>query len=186
MKTVNDVVLVDMDGVIADFNAAFDLAWRSRYPNRELYPMSAQQNLSIVDSQPEEYRADIYDVLSAPGFTVNMPEIEGAVQGIRAMDLMGLQVFICTSPLRDYSHNVPEKFSWVEEHLGQEWARRLIITRDKTVVRGRYLIDDAFVVRGSIQPEWEHFIFDRMLDRSVGDSQKRINWNNWRRVIFGQ
>jgi 5'-nucleotidase len=181
VSRAGEIVLVDMDGVIADFDAAFDAVWRGRYPNRKPSE-SAWEHQRIVDRYPEEYRADIYEVLTAPGFTRNMPEVEGAVDGVRSMQAAGLEVYICTSPLSNYSNNVPEKFGWVEEHLGSAWTKRLVITKDKTVVRGRYLIDDAPVVRGALDPEWEHIIYGRSYNRHIVNS-RRLSWNNWKDVL---
>jgi 5'-nucleotidase len=108
-----------------------------------------------------------------------------AVAGVRAMHRMGLRVYICTSPLANYSSNVTEKFAWVEEHLGLEWTRRLIIAKDKTLVKGRYLIDDIPDVRGAIKPEWEHIIFDRVYNRNIPGPRKRMNWSDWQAILLG-
>jgi 5'-nucleotidase len=173
-----------MDGVIANLNAAFEFAWASRYPHRALFPESVQLSPRILDGYPDEYRGDIYTILSSPGFTQSMPEIPGAIEAIQAMALAGFQVYICTSPLRNYLYNVSEKFAWVDEHLGRKWVQRLVITRDKTVVRGRYLIDDALVVRGAVEPEWEHIIFDKLYNRDSTIPNRRINWDNWREILL--
>ena len=43
----------------------------------------------------------------------------------------------------------------------QDWKRRVVITSDKTLVRGALLIDDKIEVTGCQEPEWAHLIFAR-------------------------
>ena len=41
------------------------------------------------------------------------------------------------------------QFKWVKEHLGKYWLDRLILTFDKTLIKGNILIDDQHQIRGS-------------------------------------
>ena len=40
------------------------------------------------------------------------------------------------------------QFAWIEEHLGEDWLDKIIITKDKTVVNGHVLIDDRPNIKG--------------------------------------
>lgn len=42
-----------------------------------------------------------------------------------------------------------EKWEWVREHLGDEFLDRVILTRDKTVVRADLLVDDKPRITGA-------------------------------------
>jgi 5'-nucleotidase len=71
---------------------------------------------------------------------------------------------------------------WIRHHLGQEFAERTILTRDKTLVRGTILIDDKPSVSGVMQPEWEHVLFDQPYNRKV-TNRRRLNWSNYREIL---
>src|SRR5581483_6862044 len=99
-------VLVDMDGVIADLDASFERAWRSEFPARELIPLSDRKSPRIPDDYPPEFEEDIYRILSAPGFVHGTPEIPHAIESLKRMRVLQIDVYICSSPLLPYSNNV--------------------------------------------------------------------------------
>ena len=43
------LILVDIDGVIADFEGGFLKVWCSRYPGKTFIPLEKRQNFYIVD-----------------------------------------------------------------------------------------------------------------------------------------
>jgi 5'-nucleotidase len=93
----------------------------------------------------------------------------------------GHDVRICTSPLSGARFCAAEKIQWVHDRLGPEWERRVIITKDKTLVRGDVLIDDKPEVTGALVPTWEHLVFEAPYN--IGAAGWRINWGNWSEVL---
>ena len=74
----------------------------------------------------------------------------------------GIDVRLCSSPLSSSPCCVMEKVEWAVAHLGKSWVDRIILTRDKTLVRGDILLDDAPQAKGSsLEPVWEHVYFDQ-------------------------
>ena len=63
---------------------------------------------------------------------------------------MGHEVFICTAPLTNYENSVLEKYKWVEKNFGHEWIKKIILTKDKTLIKGDILIDDNPEIFGSV------------------------------------
>lgn len=47
---------------------------------------------------------------------------------------------------------VLEKYDWVDYYLGREWIRKIILTKDKTLVRGKILVDDRPRISGAMKP----------------------------------
>ncbi|XP_076791597.1 5'(3')-deoxyribonucleotidase, cytosolic type isoform X2 [Arvicanthis niloticus] len=139
-------VLVDMDGVLADFESALLQGFRRRFPGDPHVPLEQRRGF-FAEEQYRALRPDLEEklvsVYEAPGFFLNLEPIPGAVDALREMnDMQDTEVFICTTPLRKYDHCVGEKYRWVEQNLGPQFVERIILTRDKTVVMGDLLIDD--------------------------------------------
>merc|ERR1712048_684490 len=68
------------------------------------------------------------------------------------------------------------------------WLKRLILTCDKTTVRGDFLIDDKPSICGSQQPLWTQIIFDAPYNRDVGlGCRRRLHlWDDVEAVLFDE
>ncbi len=176
------IILVDMDDVLADFDGGFLAEWRKRYPNAFYIPLEERKEFYMRDEYPEELLPSMTELFTEKSFVSSLPEIPGGVNAVRKMKEKGHEVFICTSPMRQYSNCVAEKYEWVEKHLGFDWTMRLILSRDKTLIGGDFLIDDKPEVTGIRKPAWEHVIFDKNYNRRIVNG-KRITWNNWEEVL---
>jgi len=175
-------ILVDMDGVISDFDREFLMRWRERHPEKFFIPMEERTAFYVKDQYPEELKPLVADILLEPGFFRNMMPMDGAKEALLEMDAMGLEVFICSSPLSTYTNCVLEKYEWVESYLGTGWVNRIILTKDKTLIRGEYLIDDKPEITGvENTPSWEHIVYDRPYNREV--NKRRLTWMNWKDVL---
>ncbi len=84
----------------------------------------------------ERLRETVDEIYTSPGFFRELRPIAGALDAVR----------ICTSPLNQYRNCVPEKYEWVERHLGAEFVGRMIVTKDKTLMHGDVLVDEAMVI----------------------------------------
>ena len=172
-------ILVDMDGVLADFEGAFLDRWRSTYPDRSFVPLSERRTFYLSKEYPTELAREIF---CAATFIRDLPPIAGGLEAVQDMLRSGMEVFICSSPLSDYQNCVVEKYDWVVRHLGFEWSKRLILTKDKTLITGDVLIDDRPSVDGIATPTWEHVIYDQPYNREV-NTKRRLTWKNWREVL---
>jgi 5'(3')-deoxyribonucleotidase len=86
-------------------------------------------------------------------FLTRWGDIAGASEAVREMIDLGHKVWICTSPRSRSPYCVTEKHAWVENYFRSTFVGRLVVTKDKTLVRGRYLIDDQPEIRGTLNPE---------------------------------
>jgi 5'-nucleotidase len=175
------LVLVDQDGVLADFDRGFNLAWQEKFPDRAVVELALRRHFYLRDDYPEEHRAEIKQLQASAGFIVGLPPLPGALAALEAMLGAGHDVRICTSPLSRFTNCVGEKFQWVDDHLGAEWVGRIVLTKDKTLVRGDVLIDDKPEVTGSLVPTWEHLVFEAPYNSAA--TARRINWGNWQQVL---
>ena len=103
-------------------------------------------------------------------------------EALTEMESLGHKVFICTSPLGAYQNCVAEKFEWIDKHIGKGWIKKIIITGDKTIVTGDYLIDDRPEIEGvESTPAWKHILYDQPYNHNV--NKRRLTWTNYKEIL---
>ena len=45
--------------------------------------------------------------------------------------------------------------------MGEDWIKRIILTKDKTIINADMLVDDRPQIQGATIPSWEHIIYDQ-------------------------
>lgn len=178
------LILVDMDGTLADFESSFLRLWRESHPDQPYLERDERRTFYVEHDYPQHVQHLIPPIYEAAGFFRDLDPIPGGVAALHDMEARGHEVFICTTPLRAYRYCVTEKLEWVERHLGHDWVRRTVLTYDKTLVHGDILIDDKPRIKGAATPTWEHVIYDQPYNREV-NGQRRLTWANWQDVLFG-
>jgi len=178
VRLAKPVVLVDMDGVIVDWDRGFLEAWGGRTPvNRTHYEMEK--------CVPAERFAEAMELFCSEGFFRKLPAMEGALTALNQLLSKGFEVLICTAPFAKSRYCAQEKWEWVREKLGDDWLKRMVITQDKTTVRGDILIDDKPVITGSQRPLWKQVLFDAPYNREVemGHRRRMTSWRDWESVL---
>ncbi|XP_075996143.1 5'(3')-deoxyribonucleotidase, mitochondrial [Genypterus blacodes] len=187
-------VLVDMDGVLADFEGGFLEKYRARYPDEPFISLQDRRGF-WVSAQYGALRSGLCEkaisIWESKGFFLELEPLPGAVEAVKEMAAMdNTDVFLCTSPINKYQYCLYEKSAWVEKHLGHSFLERVILTRDKTVISGNLLIDDKPDILGvEPKPTWEHILFttchNRHLQLPTGSSHRRLlSWaDDWRAVL---
>lgn len=116
-------VHVDMDGVLCEYEGAYARD-REAYPNQP-YPQSRE------------------------GFYRELAPIPGAIDSMKRLaSNPEVEAYILTAPSVHNPLSYTEKRLWVEGHLGFDWVERLIISPNKSLVKGDFLIDDHTEGRG--------------------------------------
>jgi 5'(3')-deoxyribonucleotidase len=124
-------VYVDMDGVICDYV-------KLRDSDRILYP-----------DQPFPQ--------SRTGFFIELEPIKDAIESYKKLE-EHCDVWILTRPSVQNMHSYTEKVMWVRMHLGLEAQRKVIMSCDKSLLKGDILIDDD-TQHGQPEFEGEHIHF---------------------------
>ena len=172
-------LLIDMDGVLADFETAFAERWNARHQDLQIIDVNNRPTFKVVDQFPK-WTQLIRDIQSERGFFEELPPVAGAVAAMQQLADDGHEVWILTSPLSAWRHCVPEKYAWVEEHLGFEWTRRLVVAKPKWLVHGDRLLDDNPRPRPSSarRPSWEHVVFDAPYNRHRKSAVRMRSWRD--------
>jgi 5'-nucleotidase len=180
------VVLVDQDGVIADWGHGYGQSL-DRYGDVAANIPRHRDQLSFdlhAGRTPDEVDI-IKAVMVEEGFYSQLRPIPGAKQALKAMLNAGHDVRIVTSPWVSNPTCASDKLNWIVKHYGSHWGARVIITSDKTLVRGDYLIDDKPEVKGSQVPTWEHVYFTQPYNATLEGRRRITNWNEWEAIVNG-
>lgn len=176
-------ILIDMDGVIADFEGEFLTRWRANHPEKIYIPHEERKGFYVSQQYPEEYRDFVEEIYLSPGFYQELPVMEGAIEALNYLVEKGHNVKICTSPmLPKFENCVLEKYNWMLKHFGNSWVERMILTKDKTMVRGDILIDDMPEIKGSLSPLWEHVLYNQHYNKDI-EHKRRLTWQNFKEVL---
>lgn len=176
------VLLIDMDGVVAEWYPGLLATYIERFPDREYIAPDEVSRFYVEELYPEEHRQDVMRISREKGFYRNLPVMPGAKESLADIQnncLDFIDPFICTAPELESDELCchTEKVQYVQEHFGDFWARRTILTKDKTLVYGNYLIDDKPVINGLLQPTWEQIHYAQPYNKYVRDVE--FTWAQW-------
>lgn len=178
------LILFDQDSVLADFESKFVKRWDEIGACNHV-PMEKRTSFSYQTDYPQEFWHIIDQIFAEEGFYTDLAPIPGAIRAAKMLLSEGHDVRICTSP-SNYIYCPNEKCRWIIEHMGKDFENRIIITNDKTIVKGDVLIDDKPEITGCCVPEWRHILVDYHYNRHI-DRPRITDWNNegqWRSLIF--
>ena len=179
------IILVDIDGTIASWGAAYDAAL-DKYGDiaKNIRRHAQQQSFNLHEGLRPSESEIVAAVMDTAGFYASLAPIPGAIKALHEMIEDGHEVFIVTSPWPTNPTCASDKMSWVMQHLGPDWARRLVIASDKTIVRGDVLFDDKPEIKGAMSPTWEHILFTQPYNKNVTDRRRIDDWSVWRDYVF--
>ncbi|XP_006903046.1 PREDICTED: 5'(3')-deoxyribonucleotidase, mitochondrial [Elephantulus edwardii] len=177
-------VLVDMDGVLADFEGGFLRKYRERYPDQPFIRLEDRRGFWLSEQygllRPELSEKAI-SIWESKNFFFELEPLPGAVEAIKQMaNLENTDVFICTSPIRMFKFCPYEKYAWVEKHFGPDFLEHVVLTRDKTVISADLLIDDRADITGAeANPSWEHVLFTACHNQHLQLSPPKRRLHSW-------
>ncbi|NGP89724.1 5' nucleotidase, NT5C type [Fodinibius halophilus] len=130
-----EIVYVDMDNVLVDF------------------PWGVEQ---LSEELKKEYEGDLDEI---PNFFSDLPPIDGAIEGFRALSNHYDTYILSTAPWGNPTAWI-DKVKWVQRHLPEVGYKRLILSHNKHLNKGDYLIDDR-TANGAEDFEGEHIQYGK-------------------------
>ena len=106
-----------MDGVLVDFQSGID---------------------QLSDADKEKFKDDLDDV---PGIFSKMGPVDGAIESFEKLSKHFDVYILSTAPWKN-SSAWSDKLKWVKKYLGEYAHKRLILSHNKNLNKGDYLIDD--------------------------------------------
>jgi 5'(3')-deoxyribonucleotidase len=132
-----------MDNVIVDFPSAFD---------------------KVSEEKKRKFKNDMDEI---PGIFAKMDPMPGAIEAYEKLSKKYDTYILSTAPWENPSA-WSNKLDWVKKHLGDVAYKRLILSHNKNLNKGDYLIDDR-PNNGAkyFEGEWLHF----------GEGNRFPDWN---------
>jgi 5'-nucleotidase len=176
------ILLIDMDGVLCDWFGAVKARFENNNPGLKLAPVEEFVDYDHVHTMYPQWEDLLHAAMSTKGLYSELAPIEGAIEALKDIENNCgdfIEPFICSCPEVKYDDQAchSEKAAWVEKYLGRFWTERLILTRDKTLVRGSILIDDKPEITGAMEPVWHHLVYRQPWNAQHGDL--RFSWSDW-------
>ena len=109
------IVYVDMDNVLVDFGSGIK-----------------KLNLNPNDDDLDE----------VDGIFSHMVPLKGAVEGFDRLVELGYDVYILSTAPWENSSAWSDKLIWVKKYIGENAKKRLILSHNKNLNKGDFLIDD--------------------------------------------
>lgn len=171
-------VLVDMDGVKAQFDTHVINQLVERYPDLVLLPR--RENFYVGQDYPE-HAETVMEIIRQPGFFRTLPVMDGAAEGIQTIIDAGYTPQICSSPIFEHPTCKAEKLEWLEEFFVPQFGAWIVetalITRDKHECEGIALIDD----RADMQAlqhfaPWRHVMFSHSFNERYAADFRINGW----------
>lgn len=131
----NPIALVDMDGTIADYDAA---------QTRDLTRLRSPEETDPVvihgkGEWPDHYRARVDMIRNQSGWWRNLGKLEDGFRVVEMMRRLGYEIHVLTKGPKASPNAWTEKVEWCKEHMPGDLVT---ISSDKSMVYGRVLMDD--------------------------------------------
>lgn len=124
------------------------------------------------------------EIMCSEGFYGSLQVKPDAIVAIFDMKASGLSPFFCTAPLVESPFCPSEKFASIKEAMGEAFLQRTIITYDKTMIHGDYLIDDRPDIEGVSVPSWRQILFSLPHNAAAIGFQRLDCWEDWRKALL--
>lgn len=179
-KQEKPIVLVDVDGVLADFDGA--VANQLNLLGIEAPNPASRNHHNILSAYPEDYQDIIHGIIHAHDFFNNIELYDDALMGWGRLLSLDFSPVVCTSPIPGHQRSVEAKREWIRDKLvpyfGANTLKLAQITLDKHLVYGDALIDDRPTIKHSEVAHWRHVLFDRSYNSHITTDLRLSGWSD--------
>ncbi len=172
------VILVDQDGVLADFDArAQEVCAQNGWHLDFGHPSERQKRFLTDHVIDKHHRNQLRKHIDFTPYFADLPVIEGALQGMKELDRVA-EVWICSKPLDNNTSCASDKVAWVKRHL-PKFHGRLILAGDKSLVQGDVLLDDAPKPKWFERATWQPLVYTQPFNSHPGSELYDLPHFKW-------
>jgi 5'-nucleotidase len=176
-------ILLDLDDTLANWGAEYDrrLDASSDPITRGIPRFNDLTSYDLFGALDDDSNEMLKSIMNEPGFYASLDPMPGAIDAVYRMQEDGHEVWIVSTPWVGNETCETDKREWVQKHLGNEWANRLILTHDKTMIAGDVIIDDKPHITGKDDPKWQHILFAQphnLTERAKRLRRGILNWTD--------
>lgn len=174
---MNNLILVDMDGVLADWETEYVSTHQELFPGHSIAQVGTRTEFRTTEDSAER-------VWAHEGLFRRMRPYDGIKDAFAQIEHeLEAEIRICSSPAYKNKTCLRDKTDWLTEHVGEKYARTAIFTKDKTLVMADYLIDDNPQITGLYVPTWVHVLFDQPYNQDA-PGPRMHTWDRWREALL--
>jgi len=173
-------VLVDMDGVMADFDSA-------AVKSVPLHLIVPRAHFYVAEDYAPELHPQIEATYNAPGFFENLKPMPGLLEAWQGMLDWGYNPRVASAPLSTNETSVSGKIQWLNRILVPEFGPNIveqaIFDKEKWKYPGIALLDDRPNIPrgrdGKDEASWEHILFGWPHMEVVPEAGTNLRLKNW-------
>ena len=137
MRDNSKIVLVDLDGTLANYTEAMERDLKKLRSHEETGPLMFNHS---SEREPGFYKERVKMIRSQPGWWMNLSKLLDGYHLYNTAVGIGFTPHVLTKGPRSNPSAFTEKVQWCQKNLGYDV--RIKISGDKSLVYGRVLIDD--------------------------------------------
>lgn len=189
------IVLIDVDGVIANFTHAFlhklELLSGIRFDHSVVTEWNIQESPALVELHKERpgLFEEVWKEVGSPGFCYDMLPYEDAIPGVKTLLDKDVDVYALTAPFWSSNTWMQERTDWLFKHFGIR-AKNVVQTHAKHLVFGHVFVDD----KPAHIEEWWHrwsgsdrvaLLWDAPYNRKEERFRRVTGWDEVHKAIEG-
>lgn len=175
------ILLVDLDSVVFDWTGAFmelaEVESAAAGIENPFVSREAFTSFAITTANPD-HQFIVPRILRHPELYVRTAArpLPGAVEAVLRLAEQ-FEVFFASTPDWGNPGCVTAKQAAIADHFGSAWVQRLILSADKTLLRGAWLTDDKPGITGMATPSWFQILFGQTAyNRDHPANFRAANW----------
>lgn len=176
MPSFKQRLAIDLDGTAALWDPRLNSGYEARghHNHPMLLDIRHDYSLATGDAALDLVTAE---VMNESGFYAELEPMPFIKDAIPVLDEF-FDIHFLSQPWPGNRTCASDKYTWIEEHFGEQYVTKTTLTFDKTLFDAAILIDDKPKITGANpNPTWVQVFFDQPYNRQL-EGQRIKDWSN--------